>query len=784
MGGIDVTAGGTVNGVSGVLTVTHTDGMYSYSYTLSDNTTDAAGVESDTFSVKVTDSDGDTATTSLVITIVDDVPTAHNDSGTQSAEDAAVTVNVINNDVPGADSVSLTTGVALVAGSNTGTGTPVYNNDGTFTYTPGAGEARHGYVPVPDHRRRWRYVGCDSDHHAARGLVPSPSNAVASVDDDGLSGGNAAGTGDINATTGSNPASGSELVFNGSISVNFGNDTGTVDFSNLNGTFVTVGTERIALSWNAGTHILTGTVAHFAADLTTVQARDGTPLFNVNLAPGGAYTVTLLDNVLHAAGGNETSTTVDLFYHAADSDGDSSNAGKLTVTFNDDTPTLGTVQSQQTDNNINTAPAVGTLHFSAGADGAGSNSTMTITADNTGITSGGHNLVTHQVDNVLTAYQDVGPAGYDAGDTTAVYTITVDTSGVGHYTFDLLAPLDTSTTPIDIGQGSSFGAGPSESIIVHDTASNQDLVFVTAWSGAGVGGFTPAEQTSWLAGNEPDWAQESDVNGSTQGWGRGNNNFDAGEILRFDFGTLDDYDNQQAPDGPYVPPAASIVNVSFATFTFFNFNDAADQLEFVAHYTNGLTQSFVLHGADNPTSLTITAPSGFNIAWIDAFEQGGSIKLNLATVGVNSTTIDETINATVQLTDGDGDTTSTGAFSIHVATGLTPAAPVAPVVLDLNGDGVHFRRSLPGSATITVTGRLRLPGRTRMTVSWCTTRTTTGRSTMPPSSYSDPAASRTSRRSRRTTPTTTDSCLRPMPTSAASRCGRTPTATVWSMRAR
>ena len=194
----------------------------------------------------------------------------------------------------------------------------------------------------------------------------------------------------------------------------------------------------------------------------------------------------------------------------------------------------------------------------------------------------------------------------------------------------------------------------------------------------------------WLAGNEPDWTQETDVNGSTQGWGRGNNNFDAGEILRFDFGTLDDYDAQQAPDGPYVPPAASIVNVSFATFTFFNFNDAADQLEFVAHYTNGTTQNFVLHGADNPTSLTITAPSGFNIAWIDAFEQGGSIKLNLATVGVNSTTIDETINATVQLTDGDGDTTSTGAFSIHVATGLAPDAPVLPVVLDLNGDGVHF----------------------------------------------------------------------------------------------
>ncbi len=523
-----------------------------------DNTLNTAG-STDTFNVKVTDSDGDTATTSLVITIVDDVPTAHNDSGTQSAENAPITVNVIANDVPGADSVSLTTGVALVAGSSTGTGTPVYNNDGTFTYTPGAGE--QGTVTF-----QYRITDGDGDTSVATvtitllaDSVPNPSNAVASVDDDGLSGGNTpGGTGDIDATTGSSPASATETVFNGAISVNFGNDTGTVDFSNLNGTFVIVGTERIALSWNAGTHILTGTVAHFAADLTTVQARDGTPLFTVNLASGGAYTVTLLDNVLHAAGGNETSTTVDLFYHAADSDGDSSNAGKLTVTFNDDTPTLGTVQSQQTDNNIATTPAVGTLHFAPGADGAGS--TMTITADNSGITSGNHNLVTFQApgSNVLTAYQDSNDNGvYNAGvDTVAVYTITVNPGAgtSGQYVFDLLTPLDTTTTPIDIGQGSSFGAGPSSSIIVHDTPTNQDLVFVTAWSGAGVGGFTPAEQTLWLAGNEPDWNQETDVNGSTQGWGRGNNNFDAGEILRFDFGTLDDYDAQQAPDGPYVPP--------------------------------------------------------------------------------------------------------------------------------------------------------------------------------------------------------------------------------------
>ena len=51
-----------------------------------------------------------------------------------------------------------------------------------------------------------------------------------------------------------------------------------------------------------------------------------------------------------------------------------------------------------------------------------------ITADNTGITSGGFNLVNNVVGNVLTAYQDVNGNGtYEAlTDVTAVYTLTVN----------------------------------------------------------------------------------------------------------------------------------------------------------------------------------------------------------------------------------------------------------------------------------------------------------------------------------------------------------------------
>ncbi|MEQ5821859.1 hypothetical protein, partial [Halomonas sp. SCS19] len=66
----------------------------------------------DQFAIVVTDSDGDTASTSLTIDVNDDVPVAVDDA-TTTGEDTAVTYNVLVNtdgtsDTQGADGASVT----------------------------------------------------------------------------------------------------------------------------------------------------------------------------------------------------------------------------------------------------------------------------------------------------------------------------------------------------------------------------------------------------------------------------------------------------------------------------------------------------------------------------------------------------------------------------------------------------------------------------------------------------------------------------------------------------
>ena len=149
--------GQVIHGAYGDLTITSiASGEIGFSYTLLDNTT--GDDTRDDFPILVTDANGDSATATLHVDIIDDVPTAHAD--TDSVTEGGPTVadgNVLTGtggsdanstdgvaDVQGADGAHLTGVVAGSASSASGNigatvhgtyGDLVLQSDGRYTYT-------------------------------------------------------------------------------------------------------------------------------------------------------------------------------------------------------------------------------------------------------------------------------------------------------------------------------------------------------------------------------------------------------------------------------------------------------------------------------------------------------------------------------------------------------------------------------------------------------------------------------------------------------------------------
>ncbi|MER9326486.1 Ig-like domain-containing protein, partial [Mesorhizobium sp. M0488] len=297
-------------------------GQVSYSYTLVHGATHPGpGTDSlfDNMIVTVTDTDGDiSAPGTLSVQIVDDVPTAHNDSATQASENASVTVDVFANDVPGADGVNITdpAKVSYVAGSLAGgAGTVTYHNDGTFTYAPVAGE--EGTVTF-----QYQIVDGDGDPSTATVTInllkdSTPTIVIAedsdtSVNEAGLPtrGGEPAGSGEIADSNGTDNSDPSETA-TGSLNITTGGDT-------IDHLYVTDKDNIQVEVTNAAGGIL---VHGQYGDLTIT----GTP------ATGYTYSYTLLDNT----SGNTTHD--DFAVQVVDTDGDPAST-TLTINIVDDVP--------------------------------------------------------------------------------------------------------------------------------------------------------------------------------------------------------------------------------------------------------------------------------------------------------------------------------------------------------------------------------------------------------------------------------------------------------------
>lgn len=345
--------GQVINGEFGTLTITGFNGSnILYSYTLTDNT--SGDNTHDDFTVVLTDPDGDTATATLTIDIIDDVPTARDDTDAVVKGETSTDGNVLTgvgttsgsagSDTPGADALpngvtgiqagtsgsftSVTSGGVLVHGTF---GDLLIHADGSYTYTSNG-------QPGPGGNDVFTYQVTDGDGDVDTATltitvppdsIPVANNATALVDDDGLPLGNHdSAPGDD--TQSPDPDS-DESTFGGTLTANFGTDgPGTFTFSSdMDGKVVTIGQEEV-------TYHLVGNV--LTAEVSD-GARSGTDLFTVTLNADGTYSVQLINNVLQLDDGTNTenNASASITFTAHDSDGDVGN-GTLTITLDDDIP--------------------------------------------------------------------------------------------------------------------------------------------------------------------------------------------------------------------------------------------------------------------------------------------------------------------------------------------------------------------------------------------------------------------------------------------------------------
>ncbi|MFX5176081.1 Ig-like domain-containing protein, partial [Acinetobacter baumannii] len=314
----------------------------------------------------VTDEGGVTTTGSLVVQVIDDVPTAVDDSNSIPVGSlAVVTGNVVSNDKKGADGARVTTVKSDTAGGADVTINPVGNyqvsgqygtltihSDGSYSYARNAGSAG-GVSDV------FTYTLTDGDNDKATAqltiniadatptsTIPTAGGATTTVYESGLNGGTEAST-------------------------NKETTSGTISFTSPDGLAVS---DAIKL----GGYTLTTTNQSFSDGLT---AR-----YEYNAATG---TGTIYYSYTLPAKTSGDNTTATFAVEIKDADGDSATAGNLVINIVDDAPITVADTGSVTEGALLTKDAAsGVLsNDQSGADGWANGGVVGVAKGNTGTTS-------------------------------------------------------------------------------------------------------------------------------------------------------------------------------------------------------------------------------------------------------------------------------------------------------------------------------------------------------------------------------------------------------------
>jgi VCBS repeat-containing protein len=328
VGAISYALVGSATGNYGQI-VLNPNGTYTYTLTSPATTTlhadDGANSLTETFTYQATDSLGNIVTSTIVVSIVDDVPKAVNDSNANSASETQLTLtgNVLTNDVQGADVVATGPNAGpITAGTFTGTyGTLVLNANGTYTYTLNPNDADfknlHG---GGNGTETFTYTLTDADGDTSTAnLVLNIHNNDDPVVLNGL---------DVN---------GGELtVYEKNLSDGTSPDTPALTQS---GTFTVTALDGLQTLTVGGIAVVTnGVAAGFPQSVVSPLGSTFT-VTGYNPATGVvSYSYTLVDNEAHPTANGANSLTENFNVVATDTDGSTAN-GQINVNIIDDLPT-------------------------------------------------------------------------------------------------------------------------------------------------------------------------------------------------------------------------------------------------------------------------------------------------------------------------------------------------------------------------------------------------------------------------------------------------------------
>jgi len=366
VGGVTVVSGGslvadeaarTVTTDSGTLVITGYDaatGIFSYTYTLTGNVLASGDAYTFDVAVTATDTDGDTASGVISVTVLDDAPTAVADTASVT-EDTSTTAtgHLLDNDTQGADGATVTavsatgvaeTGSTIIEGDY---GTLTIAADGTYTYALNNSLAAVQHLTTGETlTETFSYTLTDGDGDtSAADLTVTINGSNDGVFLSGL-GESCVTVHESALADGSHPDS-AALVQNGTFTVTAADGLDTISVANVTvisgGVLVTNEADR-TITTDTGTLVITG-----------YDAATGTV----------SYTFTLADNLTVAGDSADISYTVT----ATDRDG-SSDTASLTVTVLDDAPTAVADTASVTEDTSTTATGHLLDNDTQGADGA------------------------------------------------------------------------------------------------------------------------------------------------------------------------------------------------------------------------------------------------------------------------------------------------------------------------------------------------------------------------------------------------------------------------------